>query len=296
MKKIKGCTIFLYTTALCFFAIHCTKNPVFDDNLIPVEKRWVRGHVELDDGRPATGAAVWFSGYDVGCYTDDDGVFELALPGGGSQASGAETGLFPLYVYVNNYKYHVCNVLIQDGKVVDGQGAIGQDGWVENVIELENIVSVHTSAYYWYNPYKNDSCVAFTTQCDIKKPPIKLLLRDGRLSTFFLFPEEIPGMERMIKDNPTVPASYTSIHQNQWNGAHYIRLNGGILKPGNYEYVPWLIAFQPDLPEGLKQFIGYDLVSVDMSYFNLPFVRSGGCFTLIWDMHQYDVVERRKEL
>lgn len=286
--------IFMCTVVFSVLSIQCTQNPIFEDNIIPVEKRWIRGRVKLDDGMPAKGAAVWYSGYDVGCYTNNEGVFDLVIPGGGSQSGAAETGVYPLYVYINNYRFQRFNVFIQNGKVVDGQGDIGHDGWIEDTIILESLATVSTESYYWYDISSNDSCVAFKTQCLIKKPPVTFLLRNRRLSSFFLFPDQIEGQEILIKDNSQIPLSQMRVNQNEWNGGQSISLNGGVLKPGFYEYVPWLIVYQPDLPSGLKRFIGYDFESVDMSYLKLPFVRSGGYFELFKEDDFYNVLVRQK--
>jgi|GEM_PF-188488 len=278
-KKIK-CLVSL--VIILFLANQCTQNPFFEDNYIPTEKQWVRGKVELSTGAVGNGAAVWLEGYEIGTFTDDKGQFNLQLPGG-SLGGGAENGIFKLYFYINNFELTYREVMVREGQVFDGELDIEQDGHLKNAVMLQELLGMHTEASLRIHvtPCGHiDTLLGLKSTCSISKLPLHILNKGARINCFFLFPQNIEGMNEIVFDNKALDTNLMMLGTPVWEAGYEMTLNGGHLKKGEYYYIPWFVVYQPGFPEAMKTFLGYDMYSVDKAYLNLPFKRGGGRFYL----------------
>ena len=256
----------------------CTTNPFFDDNDIATENNWIKGHVQLDNGQPAHGAAVWFEGYEMGCYVDEKGTFRLQLSGSGNLQTGAESGVFSLYVYINNYRLYKVEIYIVDGQVLNEKGGVGQNGWLKEEVILEELLNVQTISYYSFDAKMNDSLLVWETYCHAKNPPVNVRLRGRGIYSYFLMPEQDEGQSVSVFDNEFVGKRDSYISEATYKTL--LSLNGGQIEMGVYQFTPWIVVLQEDIPDKLKTFVGYDFDRIDESYYNLPFVRSGGHFRI----------------
>lgn len=290
MKKARDLLKYYCTgMVLCILLVlmSCTQNPFFDDDKINQENRWLRGDLMLDNGMPAKGAAVWFSAYDVGTYTDHRGHFEILMP---SSGGNLENGLFTLYFYVNNYQLESAAVLIRDGNVVEQQGDIGINGELANVCEFQQILSAHSVA----GLHVDDNGVEFLTldiRCNIKSPPAHIWMRGNNIGAFFLDPLENGENDLLTFDHPQEIMTKLSVYNNRWTGRILINVKAENLKTGTYQFTPWIVTEQAGIPEGLKAFVGYDTQNITSAYLDFPFYRTGGVFWLGNDGLAVEVID-----
>ena len=72
----------IFTIVLIFFSLlvsACTRNP-FDNGEVGLNRFQVSGTLELSDHADPEGILVWLQGYNVGTYSDENGMFVLTLP------------------------------------------------------------------------------------------------------------------------------------------------------------------------------------------------------------------------
>lgn len=281
--KFKNRMLMCIAAILCVLVMNqCTENPLFNDASIATEKRWIRGEVYLNTGEPATGAVAFIEGYEVGTFVDGNGAFRLQISGG-SLSGDSENGIFKVFFYINNYKLTTRQVMVRQGLILDGELDIENDGFLEERVVLRPLLKMKTTASLGMKVYHTgyiDTLLSFKSTCTIDSRPLYIMNKGTRINCCFLFPQDIDGMEDVVINNEAMTVSMMMINTSVWEAAYEMSLNGGRLKKGEYQYIPWFVIHQSDIPEAMKDFIGYDMCSVDRSYMNLPFLREGGRFYL----------------
>ncbi|MCK5145628.1 hypothetical protein KAR48_02670 [bacterium] len=274
-------TIFLLLFSLVVIFTYCTQNPLFNDASIPVEKTWIKGKVIQSNGSPANGALAWLEGFNIGTYVDEKGDFALQIPVTG-YSNGSVNGNFTLYLFYGNFKVEMVEISIVNGEVRDGQSDMGTKGYLKHTITLKQLIKLHSSVsfYYRWHAVHPDSCLKFNVEMEVLETPVTILTKKGRITSGFLLPEAIDGQDNIILDIPNEPFMRTSIWKNPYSAGTTLNWSYDTIKSGTYQYVPWILAYQPDLPDELFEFLDVDFDNVDYGYLNIPMVRTGGRFLL----------------
>lgn len=278
----RGLQILVVVSTMYIFT-KCTQNPIFSDNIIPAANHWVRGQVMLSDSIIAKGAAVWMEGYELGAFTDDNGEFNILLPPGGSFQAGAENGIFRLFFYVGNYEIVCRYVVIIDGKVASNQGDVGLQGFLNDKVSLKKLLDIETHVQPLIISDGPD-----TLHCEVVLTPtendtIQFLAQANRSYLFsaFLRSLDYPQAKIIKAQTASMLLNVFTIDKSELRMKLNIYIRPAELLGGRHEVIPFIILYQPYLPEGLKRLINYDFQSYNLAYLNIPYHRRGGQFEVI---------------
>ena len=259
----------------------CTDNPFFSDSSI--DSNVILGRVTLDDGADPEGAYVWLKALDIGTRTDAGGRFSLTLPAPSHQPSGGLNGVWSVYCYVANYAVDSLEVVFFNGYPKEPD--------FEHRVKLHKILNIR--AVFEPSNVKMSDLDSLIVRFFVRAAdaPVKIegsfcfpLWRDG--------PQFMAGfLSKRESEELILPYFYTSplkgarsvvfeIRQNEIELHPFLFKNEfGIIPPGEYEAVPYLLIHQEDLPSGLLESIGPDAQDFCADFLNIPFtIRSNRTF------------------
>ena len=263
--------------------LSCTENPFFDDNAVPVQNRWITGHVRLSDGADATGVAYWLEGYDIKGFTGPKGYFTLQLPPGGSLPVGSEDGVFLLYFYVGNYRCNSAKIVVLNGSIASNQGDVGLNGQIVEPIELKKWVEIETLV----NATQVD--LSDTVFCQIRVTPrvsgekIRFFThaRQGELFASYLCALDDMSQPPLEYANSNSAISVYTIRDTSVTFNHFIALAPRQISAKQYRVVPCIHLIQTDLPSGFMAHYGHVTFSFTPSFVEIPYRRQGGEFEIV---------------
>ncbi len=259
----------------------CTEHP-FGESKISYRNRQISGRVTLSDNSIPEGIYVWLEGFNIGTFTDQTGQFQvtLLLPENQGTSTGVN-GVFNLYFYVANYQLSFAEAVVQNGDFLYSRGDFDESGEMIGVTSLLKLLRIHTTV-------KPDS-VPMTFEGTVNVVVTMQALFD---SVTVFIPKIIGGsfgailLRRLGSDDIFVDAPNTNDYiqvterigpeEYIWNlGFNLVR---GALPEGQYEIIPYFFIEQENMPEGLLESLGPNVMELGPDYLRIPFKREGGHF------------------
>lgn len=266
----------------------CTESP-FEGDISP-EPIKITGYVNLlRDLEGDSTVYVWLEGFNLSTYTDNTGAFEIVIPREVSESSGNNlNGLYKLYFYVANYTVRTADVIVQNGKIVYGQGDVNKHGNLSHNIEMFKILDILT--------------VVSPSRVDINYDgPIDVVLRLQAIvdSVTVIFPKSVGGLLGWlifrnletgeiyadIADIGADTQEYVGIGQESQSRRGVFQLNGTnfrelFLPIGEYKIIPFFYIHDEELPAELFASFGDVINKPNEAYLKIPFRRDGGHFRI----------------
>lgn len=288
---LQRCTV-LIALFVCCFLMGCTKNPFDSDRLID-SRNTISGMIKLANEAVPDSVYVWLDGLAVGGWTDRRGRFELSLPAASSRPEASLTGVFKLYFYLANYGLDSAEVVLRQGRVEFGHGAIASNGQLKETAFLKRILDVRTTIIPQVFP---ELLSDTATTIEGQTLRIELALRAVTDPVTIEYPNSSRGPVAIlfIKRSDSTASSLEildidgtaeqaelmaeTIHPSQKLFVTYYYLRVGHLASGNYKIVPYFYIRQTGVPLALLRSLGANVFRPKPDFLKIPMKRDGGDF------------------
>ncbi|MFQ5751571.1 MAG: hypothetical protein ACE5HI_06190, partial [bacterium] len=233
---------------------------------------------------------VWLEGFKIGTRTDEDGYFHIDIPKELGESSYAGlNGIFKLYFYVANYNIQTVDVVVRNGMFVYGEGGVGRDGSLREVVTMGKILNIFTLVVpkWVHGDFDGPINVQVTLQATHDSVTViypksiggllgAILLRHKVTYEIFVDIPDLNAKTRALDIIGTDPKSRRMIFQ--LNGTNYRDL---FLPVGDYEVIPYFLIEHDDLPQELLQTLGDNVEMIGKNFLKIPHRREGGRFRVI---------------
>ncbi len=288
---LQRCAVLIVLFA-CSFLMGCTKNP-FDSDRLTDSRNTISGMIKLADGAVPDSVYVWLDGLAVGGWTDRAGRFELRLPPASSRPEASLTGVFKLYFYLANYGLDSAEVVLRQGRVEFGHGAIASDGQLKETAYLKRILNVRTTIIPQVFPeLLSDTAATIEGQTlrielavQAVTDPVTIEYPDrsrGPVAILFIkrSDPDASSLEILDIDGTAQQAELIAetIYPNQKLFITYYYLRVGHLASGSYKIVPYFYIRQMGVPLALLRSLGVHVFRPEPDFLNIPMKRDGGDF------------------
>jgi hypothetical protein len=250
------------------------ENP-FSDDQIKGDNQTIHGKVTAIGAPSSANIYVWLDVIDVGTFTDSNGEFILKLPPKSTlNATGSVTGDFDLYFYTINYSLVKKKLVIRDGSFYYNNGDVDDTGRVKNVSLVKTFnAETHASFKlpeqpgYQYGLSTTAHFTAKSNNFEINIPNGSMILLGGILIIDLESGEVYKHQLASGKNNDFI-ARLTS-QEKIWS--FHPNVGEEIVLRRDYQIVPYIFPYYPDLPAGLLESLGISEYKVDEKYLNLLF-------------------------
>lgn len=282
--------LFLLTITFSFM-VSCTENPFAnkDDNQIVKEK--LSGEINLADGVTPDGIFVWLNEFNLSTYTDEKGEFSITLPLPENQAGGnGFDGIFTLYFFMGNYKADSVAIELSQGKILENQDNITNDGALKNTIDLypmltlQGVIGVEEEDFVQiqfdtdsvfkkllFNLRLYDETEVIYSLREDRKWPAKGFFRTGMIFE----PVENGHDPVFVKSTESELYHDALLLDSTYSWTYELMLYRDNFEEIEYTAFPYLIIDHPYLPENLWDALGREKTNFDEHFFDYPFKRSG---------------------
>ena len=271
------------TLALLF--IKCTHNPFGSDEKIFHKDSELSGKVDVKNQNSPKKAFVWLEGFDIGTWTDDNGLFKIRIPPRRIQPGGGLSGSFKLYFYVSNYKLDSSFILIKTGELQLAHGNIDDEGELRRAVFLQKTLNIETNISPNSVPedYSGEISVELLLQATDDSVTVKFPDKaQGPLSIlFFIVDNQAQNYVKIFENNvfaidaPLSADSITTVPQVWSSGFEFTPY---FLPRGEYKIIPYFIIKQQQVPKKLLENFGTDIEKPVVDFINAPTSRDGGNF------------------
>ena len=296
MKK-QFLLVIISTIILIVLIVRCSENFIFGDNKIK-NTSLIKGTVALIDDVPSN-IFVWLQNSDATAFTDNNGYFELQVPPPSQQTGGGLNGIFKLYFYLANFRPDSAEIMLRNGEVVRDNADINSKGVLRKDIYLSKLMNITTSFFAdslrknYQGRLRGTVTFQATSQtsviiphwmrfCDPWHCDSGCVWRDIVVS--YVVQKEQPEIgDPIYIENPY----FESINSQQqysvgtkapltieifvdWPA---IGINGEQVEhqPGEcYRVYPYVLAYNPDLPDGLMEQLENASDHYDNNFLNYP--------------------------
>jgi hypothetical protein len=260
----------------------CTKSP-FSEDKTALGTRQIRGAVALDDDSSPEGVYVWLQSYGVNAHTDAGGKFQLTLPSSSGQSS--LSGVFTVYFYLANFYLDSAKVFTRDGAFVYEKGDVNKNGELSVTRRMQRLLRISTTVKRFTPPATvmdstvvqvslqadvNPVTVVFPNACPDRECPDHrvgaVLLRNIASNEIFVVQMSPGATSRHLVTVGRVPVTRTM----------YFSLDRVFLPAAVYEVIPFLRIERGELPPGLLDSLGPDVLALGPDYLKIPFRRENG--------------------
>jgi len=285
-KKHSG---FISLIFISYLLSSCTSNPFFSDEKIQTVK--LKGQIELDDKTKPDGVYVWLESYDIGTFTDSDGKYSITLPSPEASGLGNDfSGDVSIYFYLANYGLDSSSAVIANGKLLEDQDNIDNDGnFIEKItlskfVDIETFVEPEVVDFNKTNTFRvTIKLMALHETRDVKSlreiiTPGGGFLRTGLIiesvedsgenKIFIDLPESFLWGDMLFADQEQLLTIYVSNNQN-------------IFSEGKYRVIPYLLPVQKGVPDGLIISLSPHVEEFCEDYLKLPIKRIEGSFEVL---------------
>ena len=267
-------------------ALHCTSNPLFDDDKNTFDRHTISGTVTLQDGKTPDGIFVWLEDLNIHMYTSGNGSFSLSIPN--TPDFRGLNGAYTIYFYLGNYRYSTASAIIRDGLFEYGERDISGDGKVKDIVPLAQLLSISTRILNeGLTIGQSDSLlIEVVLDKNTTLPVTASFYRDNRnmFTGFFIRKIGVSdiGADIFIHQShrpviETIGNSVTFSSALFWDG---IRMNPGFvtLSSGEYEIFPYVFLEQEEVPSELISSFGPNARNISPDYLNIPFIQTTDTF------------------
>jgi hypothetical protein len=261
----------------------CTSNPFFKEDKIKPEQ--ISGQILLDSTDTPDNIYVWLAIFNINTLTDSEGRFTLSLPAPETIGLGSNfSGNVDLYFYVANYYIDSTTIIFSNGKLLDDQTAVDNDGELGAPITLSKIASIVTFAdQSLTNPNQLKIFVTLTALdrdfkiYTLQKQLAKVYYRTGLIVESLDNPDPIRILVNLTQSklmSEVLPVG----EPQQW--VYELTLDTLDLPTGDYRAVLYLLLPQAGVPDGLLSSISGEVEKFGEDYLLLPMKREGGEFEI----------------
>lgn len=258
----------------------CTKNP-FGNEATIADRSTVKGTVKLDDGENSEGIYVWLEGIDIGTWTDESGKFSLSLPATGN--SIGQNGKFSVYAYAADYGLDSIAVTVTDGQFVAGEEGLDGAGRLRRELILKRRLLISTSVKPLIFESEDSGVATVTVKLNPLGRTVTVKSRKAvvdRTTVYTgLLVVSTEGNVVHIEDMNIARLGQELIGTDAETWTISLNLTGSGVPPGEYTVVPYILI-ESDLPHGLLESMGTDLMKLSEDYLRLPMRRKDGRLTL----------------
>jgi len=260
----------------------CTKSPLSEDKT-SLGTRQIRGAVTIDDGSSPENVYVWLPGFDVGTATDANGKFLLSLPSSSGQSS--LSGVFTVYFYLANFYLDSAKVFTRDGAFVYEKGDVNKNGELSAPRRMQRLLRISTTVKRLNSVVTNEdsTVVQVSLQADVN--PVTVIFPnacpdrecpDHRIGAVLL--RNIASNEIfVVQMSPGATSRHlVTVGRTPVMRTMYFSLDRVFISPAVYEVIPYLRIERGELPPGLMDSLGPDVLALGPDYLKIPFRREGG--------------------
>lgn len=266
----------------------CEENPVGGDEGISVANRQITGTVRFDTNIEPANVYVWLDGFDLNTRTDRTGKFELVLPPSAAQGRSGITGAFNLYYYMGNYTFASTEVFTKDGEFVYDTEEISADGQLREAVLLFQRLRIRTAvrpgsvsrSAITVTGGKSDFVMAVDVTLQAARNdtvivffPATVESRTGPLLFRNTVTDQVTVLNSIVAEQVT--SALDTVTAAQKVRTMEINLFPDDLGVGEYEIIPYLLVDDVELPAGLRDELGLDVLLPGAPYLKIPFVRDG---------------------
>jgi len=285
-KKHSG---FIFLIFIVYLLSSCTSNPFFSDEKITTVK--LKGQIELDDKTKPDGVYVWLAIYDIGTFTDSDGKFSITLPSPETHGLGNDfSGDVSIYFYLANYRLDSSSIVIANGKLLEDQGNIDDNGNFIEKISLSKFVDIEAFVEPEVVDFNKTNTFRVTIKLMALHETIKVKsLREiitpggGFLRTGLIIESVEDSGENIIFIDLPVSFLWGDVlfaDQEQLLTI-YVSNNQNIFSEGQYRVIPYLLPVQKGVPDGLITSLSPHVEEFCKDYLKLPIKRIDGSFEVL---------------
>ncbi len=274
---MNGRIVLILICSVSWFVTSCTRNPFFDDTTQTKDGSTLTGHIQINDGSPASGAYVWLKGFNLGLYADESGQFKLTLPNPDVQPGGGLSGEFTLYYYMGNCAIDSSKILLLRGAIKYGNADVDETGKITRTIVLQKLLDMQMTLSP--TSYSVSDTLYFEIEIALANLVDPLLVQTVfsdyvvNMLGLVYFKEIHASAKDAVKHRS---GSITRVRVRGLMKDYYFRLktNALNLPPGQYEVVPYFEVLQYNIPNALLESLGVDMLVPDYHYLNVPYARS----------------------
>ena len=272
----------LFWGLVLFLFSGCTENPFFTENIDIANHLTVEGRVILNDDTAPVNIYVWLERFNLSTYTDSSGYFKLKLPDPHLQPGGGMNGVYSIYYYVANYRLKTSSMLLLKGQIEYGRGDVDENGRISQTVILPKLLDIKTEVTPSEIAFDNKDPLDIKITLDVKVDSVRVATYkrlNGQTSCIIIKPRGasidsafiLQGAETYLRD--------------EWISDKTVWLmrylfSVGFFPPGKYEFIPYIIIYQDNLPQELLDSIDEELLSLSYRYLNLPVKRQIGRITV----------------
>lgn len=271
----------------------CTKNPFGSDQISFSDQ--IQGKVLLNDGASPDSIYVWFQGFNLATWTNNNGDFKISLPSPESQGGSGLTGSYHLYFYVANYQLDSAVVVVRNGRLEYSHGDLDNNGKLKRIVTLIQILDIQTvidppdfpqeTFLDWWE-YEQITHVEVTLTAGTNRPVLVNFhsYNTGPASVVFI-KKIYPQQDLLIIKELTPITSYdrmvsTTITAESQTWSVPFTMKVGDLPEGKYKIIPYFLINQKAVPSQLIESLGPDYFKPVAKYLSLPLRRQEGDFTV----------------
>ena len=267
---------------LLFLLFSCTENPFFTDTIDTPNRISVEGKVALNDDANPAGVFVWLERFNLSTFTDSSGYFKLKLPDPHLQPGEGLNGVYSIYFYLANFKVKTASLLLLNGQIEYGKGDVNENGRIKNTIVLQKILDIATeiipAKVQDDNKDPLDIVITLNNQIDsVHVATYKHIT--GQTSCIIIKPEDKPIESAILLQGIGTELRDEWITQKTVWLMRY-QFSVGFFSPGKYEFIPYIIIYQDELPDELIAAIDEEALSFTYRFLNLPFKQKIGHLTV----------------
>jgi len=266
--------------------VGCVSSP-FDESEIKPVNRSISGRVRLSNQISPDDVHVWLDGFDVSARTDAEGAFHFVFPA--TVIESNERGLsgsFNLYYYLANFKLEKTSIVIVNGELIYASEQIGSGGELKKPQLLVQQMEANTIVepqMVWYSDMPNGDTNFQTIE-------IKASFRTFQDTSIIYFPTRVgkktgPLLFRNIETNEVTILSslidnfvftqYDTVTSIPLERIFQLNLTPDDLAPSTYEVIPYFRVVNSDVPDGLIESLGEDVLKLSPDYIMMPVKRVG---------------------
>lgn len=261
---------------IAVLGLGCTENP-FDDGKVELQGNTLSGQVILLDGARPDSVVVWLEGFDLLTRTDANGEFSLDLPVPGSTGL---SGVFKVYFYIANYKLETANLVLINSRFDASSGDFDGKGRLRQPVTLLNRLTISTRVTPASVFTNYDSMVVADVQLVSVLDPVTVVLpkTTGGLLTGAFLRKLDDGEIYLLNTGGNTRLVYVISDTARKTIRMHFDFASQELPVGNYELIPYLLAENDAVPQGLLDHLGKGIRLFTKKYLRLPFKRDGGGF------------------
>ena len=271
-----------------FVLISCSENPFFKNE--NVSNNSISGKVELSDQLSPDSIFVWFRVLNIGTRTDENGDFRLEIPSPNLQPGKGLDGLYAVHFYAANYVLDSLEIAMSNGSIQISSTEVNDKGELKKHVKLQKLVDITLSIEppsitqdFQDTVITSLSLKAFkedvTVYCNrstktFKRDPLFLagILVDSTNKFVKYVRREDRGLTTVVYNVGTSPVAVYDL---------ILKLEPGALSPGEYRIIPYFDIRQYNLPEGLIECLGDDVLTYSPAHLRLPIKINGNSFQVI---------------